>query len=281
MAATAIATLQSQKAQQPANPTLQERPPAASPSEGVIDAAGHIQLDLVVTDAADKPVSDLQPWDFKVLDNGQPRKILTFRSYNETAAKPDPPVEVILVLDTVNLPFSQVAIVRSQVEQFLRQDGGHLKQPVLLVLYTNAGVRVQQRPTLDGNAEADVVNQIKGTVRTIDPAMGGDGMVERFALSVHQLASIAENEALQAGRKLLIWVGPGWPMLNQPTDVYSEKDQRRNFDGVVELSTKLREARMPVYSVSRPMAEAHTLSRIRAFSSPCIPGGGRSPATWP
>jgi VWFA-related protein len=250
LAVTAAVTPQAQPAQQKADPELKERPPAPTRHAGVVAGEGRIGLDVVVTDAAGKRVSELQPWDFKVLDNGQPRKILTFRAYRGTTMKPDPPVEIILVLDTVNLPFSQLAFVRDQLEQFLRQGGGRLKQPVLLVLFTDAGLRLQQRPTLDGNAEANVVKQIKGNLRAINPAMGGEGMVEQFVLSAHQLASIAENEALRPGRKLLIWVGPGWPMLNRPSDVYSDRDHRRNFEGIVELWTKLREARMPVYSVS-------------------------------
>ena len=108
-----------------------------------------------------------------------------------------------------------------------------------------------------------VVNQIKGSVRTIDSAMAGEGVLERFQLCARQTGAIAENEARKPGRKLLIWVGPGWPMLNQPVlGYYSEKDQQRYFDGIVELSTKLRQARMVVYSVA-PSTGADTTYTIR------------------
>jgi VWFA-related protein len=69
-------------------------------------------------------------------------------------------------------------------------------------------------------------------------------------LSLRQISAIAENEAKRPGRKLLIWVGPGWPMLNSNRFSFSDKDQRRYFEAIVELSTKLREARMAVYSVA-------------------------------
>lgn len=39
-------------------------------------------------------------------------------------------------------------------------------------------------------------------------------------------------------------------MLNRPEDGYSQHTQRRYFDGIVQLSTRLREARMVVYSVA-------------------------------
>lgn len=236
---------------EPPNPVLNHRPPAKpATAPSVIARAGRIQLDLVATDATGTVVTGLEPWDFSLTDNGEARKILTFRAFNGIEGSPEPKVEVILLLDMVNLPFQQVAFVRGEVERFLREDGGHLKQPVMLALLTSGGLRVQARPTSDGNALVDVVRHIHGSVSAINPAMGGPGMVERFQLSVKQLEAIAENEVRVPGRKLLIWAGPGWPMLDKPSEGYSAKDQRRYFDGIVELSTKLREARMAVYSVS-------------------------------
>jgi VWFA-related protein len=232
-----------------ADPVLTNRPPPKPKS--LVIREGRVQLDVVVADAAGRPVTGLQPWDLKLLDNAQPRKILSFHAFNDSTSKPDPPVEVILVIDTANLPFQQVAFVRHQVEQFLHENSGHLKQPVSLIVLSDAGLRVQPRPSVDGNAIAKVVHDINGSIRTVDAAMGGEGLLERFQLSVRQMANIAENEARKPGRKLLIWVGPGWPMLTR-TDpsYYSEKNERRYFDGIVELSTKLREARMVIYSAA-------------------------------
>jgi VWFA-related protein len=236
------------KPAEPDNPELVHRPtPKAS---RMVIQQGRFHLDVVVSDSAAKPVTGLQPWDFKLLDNGSPSKILSFRSFDGIAVKPDPPVQVILLIDTVNLPFQQVAFVRQELEKFLRKSGGHLTQPVSLFLLTSTGMRVQPRPSVDGNALAEVVHQIKGNISTLNSAMGSEGYLERLQLSVRQLAAIAENETRKPGRKLLIWVGPGWPMLDRPTDVFSEKDQRRYFDTIVELSTRLREARTVLYSVA-------------------------------
>ena len=237
--------------QQPesSDPTLTHRPSPKPKSE--LMPEGKIKLDLVVDDGAGKSVPGLQPWDFKILDNGQPRKVMSFRAFNDAEVKPDPAVEVILVIDMVNLPFQEVAFTRGEIERFLKENDGHLKQPVTLLLLTDAGMRVQPRPSVDGHALLSVVGQIKGGVRTIDSAMGGEGLLERFQRCAHQMSAIAENEARKPGRKLLIWVGPGWPMLNRPElGYYSDIDQRRYFDEIVELSTRLREARMVVYSVA-------------------------------
>jgi VWFA-related protein len=234
--------------QESGDPVLTHRPPPKPKSQ--LSPEGTIKLDVMVNDGAGKPMAGLQPWDFKILDNGQPRKVMSFSAFSDARVKADPPVEVILVMDTLNLPFQQVAFVRGEVGEFLRQNGGKLKQPLTLILLTDAGIRFQPRPSLDGNAIATVVEGIKGSVSTISAAMAGEGYVERFQRSAKAMDNIAQNEARKPGRKLLIWVGPGWPMLNQPADGYSDKEQKRNFDNIVELSTALRRARITIYSVA-------------------------------
>jgi VWFA-related protein len=236
---------------EPDNPTLVLRPPAeAHRLPSPISPEGRIHLDVLVSDAGGKPVLGLLPSDFTILDNNQPRKLLSFRSYDGVNVKPAPPVEVILVVDTVNLPFQQISFIRQEIARFLRQNSGHLAQPVSLMLLTEAGLRIQPRPSVDGNALLTILDQIKGSVHGITAAMGAEGDLQRFQLSLRQMAAIAENEARRPGRKLLIWVGPGWPMLDSPNYSFSDKDQRRYFDAIVELSTRMREARMALYSVA-------------------------------
>jgi VWFA-related protein len=236
---------------EPDNPTLELRPPSKAPRlPSSISPEGRIHLDVLVSDAGGKPVIGLQPMDFTILDDNQPRKLLSFRSYDGVSVKPDPPVEVILLVDTVNLPFQQISFMHQEIARFLRQNGGHLAQPVSLMLLTEAGLRIQPRPSMDGNALLTVLDQIKGSVHGITAAMGAEGDLQRFQLSLRQMAAIAENEARRPGRKLLIWVGPGWPMLDSPNFSFSDKDQRRYFDAIVELSTRMREARMALYSVA-------------------------------
>ena len=240
-----------QQTSAPPDPKLTERPAQPTNPPSVVTSAGHVHLDVTVTDAAGKPVLGLDPSEFKLIDNSQPHKILSFRSFDGINAKPNPPVLVILVIDMVNLPFQQVAFVRQEIDKFLHENGGHLAQPVSIMLLTDAGLRVQPRPTVDGNALSGLVQQIQGNIRNIDSAMGGEGLLERFRLCVRQMESIAENEATRPGRKLVIWVGPGWPMVTTPElGYYSNRDQLSYFEGIVELSTRLREGRTVLYSVS-------------------------------
>jgi len=245
------ATAFGQQGAEPQDPVLTNRPPPkpAAPVSAVT-AEGKVHLDVVVTDASGKPVSGLEPQDFKLLDDGQPRRILSFRSSDGTIVKPNPAVEVILVFDTANLPFTQFSFTRQEIEKFLRQNGGRLAQPVSLMVLSDAGLRVQPRPSVDGNAMLSVLEGVKGSVHTINAGQGAEGDLERFQLSVREISRIADNEAVRPGRKLLIWVGPGWPIMDSSNFKASDRDRQRYFDGIVALSSRFREGRMVVYSVS-------------------------------
>src|SRR3954452_4945916 len=131
------------------HPTLSQRPAPASGS-----SEGKIKLDVVVTDDAGRPVAGLEQKDFTLLDNKKPRPILSFRAIdgmmgNGTAA--DPPVEVILLLDPANTSLQRVAYARLQVENYLRQNGGHLSQPTSVLLLFDLGLKTWLTPSTDGN----------------------------------------------------------------------------------------------------------------------------------
>ncbi len=238
-------------------PTLKQRP--AKPLKRLVIPDGAVKINAVVTDAQGHPVMDLQPWDLKLLDNGKPARILSFKKFDGVHVMPQPPVEVILVMDLVNLPFSQVALVRQGLDAYLLKNGGHLAQPVSVILLTDKGVQLQPHPSLDGNAVDKEVQGIEANIRTLDRAMAGYGELERMQLSVQQMAEIAENESRKPGRKLLIWLGPGWPLLVRPdVGYYSQKVQDEYFATIVELSRSLREAQIAVYSVGPVLIDTVT-----------------------
>jgi VWFA-related protein len=213
-----------------------------------------ITLDVVVADKAGKLVSGLDMKDFTLLDNNQPVKILSFHATDNapdaTSHGADTPVEVILVLDTVNLDFKFVSYERQEIEKYLASNGGHLAQPVSLYVYTERGLDSSGAPSTDGNALAAVVRELDNKVRMSSISQGVNGAIERFYSSIRTLAVIAQHEALRPGKKLLIWVGPGWPMLDSVSVDISEKAQRENFSSIVALSSLLRLGRVSVYSIS-------------------------------
>ena len=235
---------------------------AALNAQPATDAAGNgaIQLNVVVTDKGGKPVSGLTAADFTLLDNNQPSKIVSFRAYNGPAQPPETPVEVIVLFDTVNIGFDAVSYAREQVENFLREDGGRLAQPTAIYWMNNDGVQAQAQPTQDGNALATELETAESRLRTMNRSAGAYGAIERFQFSLKMLGVVAENEAKKPGRKLLIWAGPGWPMLDAPGIDYSSKAQAAMFGQIVGLSTLLREGQIDLYSVAEGMSGAGTFA---------------------
>src|SRR5258708_26942524 len=98
---------EAQESMPPKDPKLSLRPPPKAPSS--LAPVGEIRLDVTVSDRQGEPVHGLEPWDFKLMDDGKPGKVLSFRESHGVAASGDPPVEGIMVIDEVNLPFQQVA----------------------------------------------------------------------------------------------------------------------------------------------------------------------------
>ncbi|HEY2545308.1 MAG TPA: VWA domain-containing protein [Candidatus Acidoferrum sp.] len=228
---------------------------------------GLINLDVVVTDKSGKPISGLGPKDFTLLDNGQPEKILSFHAYDGISAGPDPPVEVILLVDTLQMPTDLAFFEREEVERFLRQNGGHLAQPVSIFGLSDIGVWTLAQASIDGNALAAEI--AKNKLVFIRQAVAGP-KAEPFELlnlgdpaglsGLKALGDIATAARRKSGRKLLVWVGPGWNLgsgrgfQNQGSekgeDFESIRPGQATFDTIYWFSTLLREARISLYNFS-------------------------------
>jgi VWFA-related protein len=223
---------------------------AVSPRSAPHNGEGRIHLDVVVTDKAGDPVSGLGLQNFTLLDNNHPNKILSFRPGGGGAQKADLPVEVILLLDAVNLRHDRVEYEREEVKKYLRQNGGHLAQPVSVFLLSYKGVYAQPRPSTDGNALAANLEKLEIPWPLHGEDTGGVGALERFQVSVKMLAGIVKSEAKKPNRKLLLWASQGWPLFNSFALEVTSKAQQQFFDQIVEFSTGMREERLTPYSIS-------------------------------
>ena len=204
-------------------------------------------LDVVVTDKAGKPVSGLQQQDFTLIDNKQPLKISSFQAVQGAPA--DQPVEVILLIDEVNAGFSTVASLRDQVVKFLGRDGGKLAYPVSLGFVTDTGTTVGTSPTKDGNALIADLNDKETALRTINRSQGLYGADDRLNLSVRALEQLAQLEVTRPGRKLVVWISPGWPLFPGLGAELSSGDQQAVFTDIVAFSDNLRRAGITLYNV--------------------------------
>jgi len=217
-------------------------------SSGFAQQNRRITLDVVVSDKSGKPVPGLQQQDFTLLDNKEPNKILSFDAIQAGAATPEPPVEVMLLVDEVNTSFRGVSYARQQIEKFLQRDNGQLERPLSLVFLSDSGIRTTST-SRDGNVLAGEMNQNEAGLRIIGRDQGIYGATDRIQLSLHALEQFADYESTKPGRKLVIWISPGWPLLSGPRVELTSKQQDALFKNIVALSDAMRQSRITLYSI--------------------------------
>jgi VWFA-related protein len=256
---TAPPQLNAPPPQNSAPPQLQTRPGGPSlPPPSVADR--QITLDVQVTDKSGVAVRGLQKQDFTLLDDKQPKNILSFQAVDSAASSAaDPPVEVILVVDAVNAPFETVNYERNELKKFLLQNGGKLPLPVSLIVFTDGGTKIQDGSSREGNALAALYDQYDTGLRSINRSQGFYGAADRFDLSLKTLTRVIEYEQPRPGRKLMIWLSPGWPLLSGPNVELSSKGEQQLFNSIVAASTGLRQARITLYSID-PLGPADAAS---------------------
>jgi VWFA-related protein len=207
-----------------------------------------MRLNVVVNDKSGKPMSDLRQQDFQILDNKRPQQILSFEAVSNTHKTSDP-LEVILIIDAVNLPYTQVGYAREQIKKFLRQDNGSLAFPLMIGFLSDSGLEVQGEPSRDGNALATYLDQNQSGLRTITRSQGFWGKDEQTQLSIKAFEQLSQYGRQIPGRKIVICLSPGWPMLSGPNVDLTKKQEEAIFNNIVTLSTELRESGITLYDV--------------------------------
>jgi VWFA-related protein len=205
-----------------------------------------IYLDVVVSPKSGPPMKGLQQSDFTVLDNDVPQTITSFEAVDGRQAR----IEVILVLDAVNIGPREAAIVREEIKKFLKSDGGGLAYPTAVAILTDKGLQSPMGFSQDGNAISAALGKRPIAIRSITENSDHGAGADRFEISFQAFAQIlAERE--KPGRKIVLWVSPGWPPLVLENERAAKLRQLHEevFGNVVEVSTQLRESRITLYSL--------------------------------
>ncbi len=233
---------------------LLQRPAETQPTQDTsARKVGQISLDVTVTDSSGQPVSGLSESDFTVLDNKQPGKIVSFRAADGGATADA--AQVILLIDEVNNTFQSVAAERDQITKYLSRNGARLPVPMSIALFSDSGVKINQ-PTEDGSVLIAELEKMPIPIHTITSAMGGQGAIQRYQLSLTTLSHLLTYTGQKPGRKLLLWLGPGWPMMSGTQFGSTEGDKHRNWDGIVTFARDLRQSRTTLYSVDSLSSES-------------------------
>ncbi len=237
-------------AQEGPTPQLKPRPPESAPPSTPQGTHRRITVDVQVYDKSGTAIRGLQRQNFTLLDDKQPIEIVSFQAVDRSApVAADPPAEIILVVDAVNAGFQAVTYQRDEIRKFLLQNGGKLPEPVTLVFFTDRETKTENEPSRDGNALATLYDQYETGLRTINRTQGIYGAAERYNMSLKTLVSLTSYAAAQPGRKLMIWVSPGWPLLSGPRIQLDAKQEQQLFNMVVQTSTAQRQADITLYSI--------------------------------
>jgi VWFA-related protein len=232
-------------------PVLAQKPmptPKVPIPEAAEPVAGPMSFDVVVTDKAGHPIQGLQKSDFTLLDNGKPAEVRSFAAHNasQTGAAPE---AVFLLIDEVNTGFNTVSIEREQIENFLRSNGGHLPVQMAIFDLTDGGLQQLTTVSQDGNQLADTLHQKKGELRALGRSGGFYGGSDRLDISLRGLNSLISYLAQARGRKLVVWISPGWWTFDNPNVLISDKEQRTFFSMLVGYNAAMRNTDMTLYAV--------------------------------
>jgi len=211
------------------NPKLE--PPQVLPNKSQTDEQTFLRVtsrlvvvDIVVFDKAGHPVSNLDRSQFEITENGVPQKITAFdplsahsmpagsapivHSTADLEKIGDAPVD-ILVLDELNNSFSDSANARLQMLSFLQKQPEVLPVPTQLFATGESRFQVlhdytQSRDELLKSVEKHFASP---PVQQLDSV---GLLVETLGI----LSQIAESSKGTPGRKNILWVGSGYPMVN-------------------------------------------------------------------
>jgi len=261
------------------DPPIQLVPRTHEERERAFHAQHRVILNVQVTDGLGRPATGLAQGDFAVLDDRRPRSIASFRALAGDA--PGAHAHVVLVLDAVNSPTSDIGSPRRAIEKYLRQSRGHLPYPTSVAVVSQNGTEVSS-PSRDTDSLIADLRRFAQNARGIDCAAQrnasgdlfgaaivtpdwsgfakssqdwneGECKIRRFKLSVTALDRLVKRQLDEPGRAIMVWVGAGWPLLDGPAFAGQTIATRHRFlDYLVELSAAIQQAQVTLDAVTSP-----------------------------
>jgi len=219
--------------------------PAQQATAAAHPPSGGIRLNVVVDAKSGQPVTDLGQQNFTILDNKSPGRISSFKVM--TAA--DTHVELILFIDAVNTPREIMKYVLNSTETFLKQNGGKLAHPTIVAVFTDTGIQTDNSFSTDGNSLSDTLEHRNISLRQL-PRNGGGIDSDLVSMSLRALNQFVAYASALPGRKLIVFISPGWPLLSGPGVNLTSKQQQQVFGNVVFFSSQLRQAGITLYDVN-------------------------------
>ena len=208
------------------------------------DTVVHLNVDVDTKQG--EPIPGLTQSDFTLLDNNAAPSGVKFKA----AAPGQGQLEVIILMDAVNTPFQTVAYEQQQIEKFLKTKGATLPHPTTVAYVTDKGPQIQKGFTTNGVELEASLEKIATGLRFLTRTAGYWGDTEQYTMSIEALQEVAGYCAQLPGRKLVIWVSPGWPLLSGVRTELDGKQEANVFRDIVAFSTALRRANVTLDNVN-------------------------------
>ena len=214
--------------------------PSASPAP-----SQSIKLDVVVETRPGQPLTTLHEQDFTVFDNNAQRPITLFK----VETPKDTPVQVILYLDAVNTPYEVLAQIRNGADKYFKANEGTLAHPTTFAFLTDSGAQFDQRFSSNGMKLSDDLEHDPVGLRQI--IRGTDwGDIDRFEIGIKAIHQLIDLASKLPGRKIVIFISPGFPLLSGPNAHISSKERHQIFSDTIYLTNQLRQNDVTFYTVN-------------------------------
>jgi VWFA-related protein len=220
--------------------------------------SNQMTIQVTVSTRSGDAVTGLTQDDFTLTDNKRPEPITGFRAFT------GPTTGIVIVLDAVNLPYSEVSYARQQLAQFFSSHP-HLPQPVALGVLQNNGLQMQPGFSTDGNALRSALDRYSIGLRELPRSTGIYGAEERLNISLNTFKGLVA-ELPTDGPKRIIWISPGWPLLSGVGVDLSPSQRAPIFTNVVAIATELRRSNIIVDAVN-PVGASEDVGRTNYYEN--------------
>lgn len=269
-----------------------QTPQPAPPDTVIRINVNLVQVDAVVTDSSGKPVTDLKPGDFEILQDGKRQSISNF-SYIAThdaaasaprpspvaqkkGAPPVPPARikpedirrtVALVVDDLGLSFESVARVRQSLKKFVDTE----MQPgdLVAIIRTGAGIGALQQFTADKRMLYAAIERVKYNamgrvgISSFGPLGADDGDGAAAMEERNEIFSVGTLGAIRyvvnglrelPGRKSVVLFSENLKLFN------ADGESQRVMDAVRHLTDAANRSSVVIYSIDPRGLQVHSLT---------------------
>ncbi|HEX4757857.1 MAG TPA: VWA domain-containing protein [Terracidiphilus sp.] len=234
--------------------------PACAIAQDSLSSHG-ISIAVAVDTKSGQGITGLAQQDFTILDNKTPRPITSFK----VVSAANEPVHVIMLLDAVNMPFQALSYTRQGIEKYLKSNEGKLAYPTTLAILTDKGAQIVEGFSSDGNALNDIFHSQQIGLREINRNSEWSGS-ERLQISLEAFHKLTDFASRIPGRKVVIWISPGWPLVSGPNVILSMRERQQIFNNIVLISNQLRQENLTLFNVN-PWGVGEPLQRTDFFEA--------------